>query len=227
MSAPGGESDMPPRRCPGVAALLVFPRATPGMVREHARPGVRVVAVDGGADACRAAGVRPDRIVGDLDSADPATVAHFEALGVPIERHPSAKRDTDAALALAGLRSEREIVFLGAGGGRVDHALANLHLLADAARWASVRAVDEDALTYVATPERPVALDLPEGLTLSILPWDPRCEGIQYEGLLYPLEEAVMTTGDPYGMSNVTGPPPQRVRVRSGRLLVVRPLGPS
>lgn len=206
-----------------MVALLVFPRASPALVRAHARPGVRVVAVDGGADALREAGVRPDLLVGDMDSVDPATLAHFEALGVPVERHPTAKRDTDAALALAGLRGEDEVIFVGAGGGRPDHALANLHLLVAASAWTRAWAADDDADTYVATPQRPLDLDLPEGATVSVLPWDARCEGVTYEGLLYPLRDAVMESGDPFGVSNVAGPPPQRIRVRAGRLVVIRP----
>lgn len=208
----------------GVAAVLVFPRATRRLVLDHVRPGMTVVAVDAGAEALRAAGVAPTRIVGDLDSVSGDTLGHFTRLGVPVERHPPEKRDTDAALALAGLKDHDEILFLGPGGGRVDHALANLHLLAEAATWARAWAVDEDAETHVAAPGRPVELALPAGTILSVLPFDARCEGIHYEGLQYHLEDATMTAGDPYGVSNACLAPPQRVQVRSGRLLVVRPL---
>lgn len=208
-----------------VAAVLVFPRATRRLVLDHVRPGMTVVAVDAGAEALRAAGLVPHRIVGDLDSVSGETLAHYARLGVPVERHPPEKRDTDAALALAGLEDHDEILFLGPGGGRVDHALANLHLLAMAATRARARAVDEDAEVHVATPERPVELALPAGTTLSVIPFDARCEGIRYAGLRYHLEDAVMTAGDPYGVSNECLAPPQRIQVRSGRLLVVRPLG--
>jgi thiamine pyrophosphokinase len=154
------------------------------------------------------------------------TVLWFEAMGVRIERHPERKRDTDAALALAGLKGHDEVLFLGPGGGRVDHALANLHLLVAASAWARAWAVDDDARIHVVTPERPLSLDLPAGALLSVLPWDGRCEGITYQGLRYHLEDATMTEGDPYGMSNVCEAAPQQVRVRSGRLLVVVPTGP-
>ena len=210
-----------------MVAVLVFPRASAALVRANLPPGATVVAVDAGAEALRAAGVAPQRIVGDMDSVRPQTLRHFESLGVPVERHPERKRDTDAALALAGVAAHEEVLFLGPGGGRVDHALANLHLLVAASARARARSVDEDARMWVATPGRPVELDLPPGTTLSVLPWDPRCEGVSYRGLRYHLEDAVMTTGDPYGMSNVCEEGSQRVAVRSGRLLVVQPLGPG
>ena len=207
-----------------MAAVLVFPRASPGLVRARLPAGATVVAVDAGAEACRAAGVVPDRLVGDMDSVTPGTLRFFEARGVPLERYPERKRDTDAALALAGLREHGEVLFLGPGGGRVDHALANLHLLVAASAWARAWSVDEDAEVHVATPERPVRLALPVGALLSVLPFDARCEGIGYEGLRYHLEDATMDAGDPYGVSNVCEAPLQRVGVRRGRLLVVVPL---
>lgn len=206
--------------------VLVFPRATAALVRVHVpRIGARVVAVDGGAEAMRALGRVPDLIVGDMDSVSAATLSSLEAAGARVERHEAAKRDTDAALALRHLDDCDEILFVGPGGGRLDHALANLHLLAEAAQRARVRAVDEDARTWVVTPERPLTLQLPPGKILSALPFDDLVEGITYEGLEYPLVDASMRAGDPYGVSNRTLAPPQRIRVSKGRLVVIHPLG--
>lgn len=204
--------------------VLVFPRATAALARANVPPGARVVAVDGGAEALLEAGVTPALVVGDMDSVRAGTLAALAAQGARIERHEAAKRDTDAALALRHLAGCDEVLFVGAGGGRPDHALGNLHLLASAATWARARAVDEDHNTWVATPERPVELRLPRGATLSAIPFDAEVTGITYEGLAYPLTDATMRAGDPYGISNVCAADVQRVRVRSGRLVLMRPL---
>jgi thiamine pyrophosphokinase len=207
-----------------VATVLVFPLATASLLRAHLPPGARVIAIDGGAEACAQAGVRPDVIVGDMDSVSPTTLARFEAKGVRIERHPAAKRETDGALALRHAEGDDEIVFVGAGGGRrADHAFANLHLLARAGAGARARAEDEDATTWVVTPDRPLALRLPKGALVSVLPFGGRAEGVAYRGLEWALDDAKMETGDPYGVSNVAGEPPQEIRVRSGMLLVIVP----
>lgn len=206
--------------------VLVFPRASAALVRAHVpATGARVVAADGGAEACLGAGIVPHLVVGDMDSVSPQTLLACEARGSAIERHPSAKRDSDAALALARLGGCADVLFVGAGGGRADHALANLHLLAEASLRHDARAVDEDAETWVVTPARPLTLRLPPGALLSAIPFDAQVEGITYEGLAYPLTDAVMRAGDPYGLSNVATEPTQRIRVGSGRLLVMRPLG--
>jgi thiamine pyrophosphokinase len=159
-----------------------------------------------------------------MDSVSPATLEALVREGVPLERHPTRKDDTDAALALAHARDADEVLFLGPGGGRPDHALANLHLLVAASGWARVRAIDEDGETLVVTPNHPLRLDLPAGQLVSVLPFDGRVEGITYDGLAYPLLEASMEAGAPaYGVSNVALAPPQRIRVRKGRLVVIVP----
>lgn len=210
-------------RCARVSGLtvLVFPRATPAMVRAHVPPGARMIAIDAGAEALRAVGVRPDALVGDMDSVSAQTLAEMREAAVALHEHPARKRDTDAALALRLVAPLDDVLFLGSGGGRADHALANLHLLASLDGRG--RAIDEDALTWVAAPSRPLTLDRPEGAVVSMLPFDARVEGITYEGFEYALREATMTAGDPYGVSNVCLAPPQRVRVRAGRLLVIEP----
>jgi thiamine pyrophosphokinase len=206
-----------------VKGVLVFPRASVALVRKHAIPGTRIIAVDGGADACLAADVVPMLVVGDMDSVRADTLTHLARRGARLERHPTDKRDTDAALALLHVQDCDEVLFVGAGGGRPDHALANLHLLAGVSRWAQARAVDDDMDTWVVSPERPLELREPVGAILSAVPFDALVEGITYEGLVYPLTEAAMRAGDPYGVSNVASAPQQRIRVTKGRLFVMRP----
>lgn len=204
-----------------MATCLVFPRATPALVAQHVPSGARVIAVDAGADALAAAGIRPDALVGDMDSVSASTLRAMREAGVRIHEHPARKRDSDAALALRLVPDGEDVVFIGPGGGRPDHALANLHLLAS--RDGRARAVDEDANTWVVAPERPLELARPAGTTLSMLPFDARVDGITYEGMEYALADATMHAGDPFGISNVCLAPPQRVRVRAGRLLVLEP----
>ena len=204
-------------------AVLVFPPATAQLVEAHVPSGARVIAVDAGAEACLHAGVVPEAIVGDMDSVRALTLEALHGQGARIVRHPAQKRDTDGALALQEARDADEILFLGAGGGRADHAYANLHLLWAAAGRARVRAVDEDARGWVATPRAPVELDLAPGTVVSALPLLEGCEGVTYEGLRYGLDGASMRIGDPYGMSNVAHAPRQTIRVSKGALLVIVP----
>ena len=92
----------------------------------------KVVAADGGTALARELGLRPDLIVGDLDSSPPSLVEQFQAQGVEVRRYDhDTKLETDTELALlAALEWQPDtIVLLGALGGRLDHALANVLLL--------------------------------------------------------------------------------------------------
>ncbi|MBP1757307.1 MAG: thiamine pyrophosphokinase, partial [Firmicutes bacterium] len=59
-----------------------------------------LVCADGGARHLHRLNCLPDRLVGDLDSIDPADLAWIEKNQVPIQRFPSAKDQTDAELAI-------------------------------------------------------------------------------------------------------------------------------
>ena len=61
-----------------------------------------IVAADGGWDKAVALGLRPALLVGDADSLPEDRFAEVAAQGVPIERSPTAKDESDAELALLG-----------------------------------------------------------------------------------------------------------------------------
>src|SRR5688572_1592542 len=103
------------------------------------------IAADGGARYLQALGVLPDLVVGDMDSLAPQALDALAALGVPLERHPAEKNETDLELALlrAVERGAGPITVLAALGGRPDQHHANLLLLAHARlRGHDVRLLD-------------------------------------------------------------------------------------
>lgn len=188
--------------------------------------GAFVVAADGGALLAEAWGVRPDVVVGDMDSIPATLFAGYEAAGVTVERHPRDKEETDARLALdlALRRGATEIVFLGATGRRFDHTVANVQLLRRAAEaGALARAVEEDARLVAVTPDRPFEAPLAKGAIVSVLALTDRAEGVRLEGLVYPLVDATLAATVPLGVSNAAQGGPARVACRTGVLLVVLP----
>jgi thiamine pyrophosphokinase len=196
-------------------------RAWPGWAADVAS----VVAADGGAATCTRLGLRPDLLVGDLDSIDPATVAELEAAGVPIERASVDKDETDMELAiLAALRrGATRITVLGAiGGARLDHELANISLLAlPAARATPMILLDEQArVRLVVGPER-AQLRGPIGGIVSLLPLGDGVEGVTTSGLRYPLRGEPLPFGPARGISNVRVAAEATVALRAGRLLII------
>lgn len=97
----------------------------PRVLRDEDAMADLVIAVDSGGDACVAAGVGVDVLVGDLDSITPEALSALRESGTRIDRFPSDKDVTDLALALlaAGRVGAGSVRVLGALGGRLDHEL--------------------------------------------------------------------------------------------------------
>jgi thiamine pyrophosphokinase len=185
-----------------------------------------VIAVDAGAAWIVALGVRPDALVGDLDSVDPQLVAVLEADGVAVERHPTSKdrSDTELAIAYARRRGVSEIVLIGAfGGPRIDHEIANVLLLSSAAeRLLLVRG--QTRLTAVRGGDD-LALEGLPGALVSLFALGGDALGVTTQGLEYPLRDETLLAGSSRGLSNVIAAKPASVGVRQGALLVIEQPG--
>lgn len=182
-----------------------------------------LIACDGGARHLHATGLKPDMLIGDMDSLNEAQLADYERQGIKIVRHPVNKDYTDTALALdyaLGLHPEA-IDIWGALGGRIDHALANIHLLirGKEARIPT-RLVDEFAETMIADDE--IRFVDAVGCLVSLIALSPVVEDITVDGFEYPLTHECLTMAESRGVSNVITSSPASISVGSGNLLVVR-----
>ena len=110
---PSGDA-FPPR----VLGVLAGRDLAPGALEAWLAWADRVVAADGGADLCRAAGREPDAIVGDLDSIGDAT-------GL-VRDEDQDTSDADKLLAFLDREGVREATLIGVEGDRLDHVLATL-----------------------------------------------------------------------------------------------------
>ena len=186
--------------------------------------GAMVIAADGGVDRALALGLHVDLAIGDFDSVTSAGLAAAEVAGARVERHPAAKDATDLELALdaAIALGPTRIVVVGSGGGRLDHLLGSVLLLADE-RYAAaeIDAYLGDAQVHVIRGSRALA-GVPGDL-LSLLPVHGGAEGVTTEGLEYPLRGETLAPGTSRGVSNVFASAEARITVERGCLLAVRP----
>ncbi|MCY3832329.1 MAG: thiamine diphosphokinase [Chloroflexi bacterium] len=187
----------------------------------------RVICADGGALQARALGLKPQTIIGDLDSLSPQQVADFAAAGVEILRYPPEKDETDLELALHHCRSigAKEVHILGGLGGRYDQTLANILLLAHPAfRGLRVDFVDGDQQVRLLPPGRHHVRG-GRGDTVSLIPLGAAAEGITTRGLRYRLDGEPLQLGPARGISNVMLEEEVTIVLRAGLLLLVHTLG--
>ena len=146
-----------------------------------------------------------------------------------LERHPADKDATDLELALdtALARGAARITIVGGAGGRIDHFLANVGLLASP-RFAGalVDALFGDArLAVVQGGREPFVVPGPDESIVTLLPIGGDARGITTTGLEYPLRNEGMPVGTSRGVSNVRGSGRASVGLDAGTLLVVQPFG--
>jgi thiamine pyrophosphokinase len=186
------------------------------------RPGDRLICADGGARTALSRGLKPDVVIGDLDSLDETQQAQLKAMGCRLIVYPVAKdwTDLELALKLAVEEGATEIVILGALGGRIDQELANvLLLLLPDLEDIPTRIVDERQEMFVMRGEAVITGQA--GEIVSLIPLGGDATGIVTEGLLYPLRNEPLLAGPARGISNMMTGEIARVVIKSGALLVV------
>ena len=182
-----------------------------------------VVAADAGARHATTLGLAIDQWVGDGDSLDPADQAELVARGVPMALAPTDKDESDTELSVRAAleRSPVSMVILGAHGGlRLDHALANVALLA-MADLHDLPTTILSATSRIRLVHDHAVLDGRIGDLVTLLPVGGDAHGVTTTALRYPLRDETLLDGRTRGLSNVRTATRAEVRVRDGRLLVI------
>ncbi len=178
-----------------------------------------VLCADGGALHAAALGLRPDFLIGDWDSGGK------ESGQVPCMTLPAEKDFTDlqAAVSHALSLGAEELLLCGCTGGRLDHTASNLMLLEwIAARGGRAIIVDGDNEARLLAEETLRLTNRPPYRYLSLIPLDTRVEGVTLEGVKYPLQNAALTRGDTFTVSNEPAGEEMTLTVGRGHALLIR-----
>ena len=178
-----------------------------------------LLAADGGADHLARLGLRPAAVIGDLDSISTETRAWLGEESL-IERPDQDRTDLDKALeyAFENLGVEH-VTVIAALGGRVDHELGNLGLLARLAM--GERLVFEGANLRVLAIDGEATLAAHPGETWSFWTFDPFVR-VTVVGVRWPLENAAIDLGGRPSISNEAVDDLVRVRATGGAVVVMR-----
>ncbi|NJD58624.1 MAG: thiamine diphosphokinase [Anaerolineales bacterium] len=192
------------------------------------RPSDLVIAADGGTHHCRALGILPQVIIGDLDSLKPDDVSYYHSAGTEIKQFPAHKDETDLELALwlAIERGISQVNIIGGMGARWDMTIANVMLAAHPKfSGLSISLLDGNQALHVIHGESRSTFADRVGSTLSLIPLAGDAQGITTHGLEYPLVDETLKIGSPRGVSNVIIENPAWIYLRQGTLCCCLSMG--
>jgi len=186
------------------------------------RSAALVVAADGGARHAAPLGLPLHQVVGDFDSLSAEDTDELEAAGVMIARFPTNKDATDTELALLAAldAGATEITLLCSWGGRSDHAIGTLALLAHPrCSAATVVILDEQTRTQLVRSGAELTLRGAVGRIISITPWGGDAT-VSATGVRWTLDSADLVAGSTRGISNVATATESIITVHDGAVLV-------
>jgi thiamine pyrophosphokinase len=184
-------------------------------IRPEIKAGDFVIAADAG--YAKLEGIKPDIVVGDFDSLG------YIPKDKNIVRHPEHKDDTDTMLAVKlGLeKGYKRFVILGGLGGRLDHTIANIHVLSYLTENGARGCLLGENENIIMIKNSYVSFSLETGGIFSAFAYGNAARGVRLDGFLYPLKSATLTCAFPLGVSNRFTGKKARVSVSDGCLLVI------
>lgn len=178
-----------------------------------------LLAADGGANHLARIGLRPTAVVGDFDSISPETRAWLgEECMVPRPDQDRTDLDKSLEYAFEELGVTR-LVVLAALGGRTDHDLGNLGLLARLA--IGERLVFETADQSVLAIAGEASLAATPGETWSFWTFDPAVR-VTIDGVRWPVKDAGISAATTPSISNEAIDDSVRIDARGGSVMVCR-----
>lgn len=192
------------------------------ILRRTIKKGDLIIAADGGADYVNKLFLRPDYIIGDLDSIKtlPPKSKSIQILKFPTEKD---KTDTEIAIEFALKNNASEILLFGMTSlSRIDHSVNNIFLLESLAERGVKNILFTNGGARLSAVKRDTELYKKDGNLVSLIPLTEKVENITTEGLKYKLKNEPLFRNGTRGISNVLVKSRARIRFGEGVLLVVQ-----
>ena len=185
-------------------------------------PADHIICADGGTRHALALNLIPNLVVGDMDSITMDQWQALERAGVSIELIPRDKDEIDLELALkrAIELEPKEILIVGALGGRSDQALANIALLSDPSMMSHDARIDDGVEELFFCREK-AQVHGRSGDIVSLIPWGNPVDGVQTENLKWPLKAETLYPEKTRGVSNEMIGDTAAISIKSGLLLII------
>ena len=182
-----------------------------------------IIAVDKGLEILYKCEIKPNYIIGDFDSLNENILKKY--VGIEdikiIKLNPEKDyTDTHMALKLAIELESTQITILGAIGTRIDHTLANIHILKEPLeKNIKCNILNENNNITLINNNTVILKEYPY---ISLVPLTTSVEGVTLKGFKYPLNNAKMQIGESIGVSNEQIEDEATIELKSGILIVIQ-----
>ena len=176
-----------------------------------------LIAADGGYRYCKQNNLIPDVVIGDFDS-----LGHIPDGDNIIKLNP-VKDVTDMhAAAQVGIeKGFCEFAIYGATGGRIDHTLANVQLVASLSQKGYKTSLIDGKVIITALTDGSIYFDSSCSGYISVFSHTDKCEGVTISNMKYTLENGMLTNSFSLGVSNEFIGKDSRVTVEKGTAIIV------
>lgn len=192
------------------------------LILSQAKVNDLVICADSGYSHAKLSGVKPDLVIGDLDSC-------FEEIGSDVELiRLNTDKDFTDTLVCADKAIENgcdDITILSATGGRLDHTLANLYLLDYIEKKGSRGVILSKKERIELISKGKARFSGYNGLTFSLFPFGCESAILSVRGARYGLENYELKSSLPVGVSNVFDSDNCVIEVKDGAVLIIINLG--
>lgn len=177
-----------------------------------------VICADSGYDIAAMCNITPNLLIGDFDSIS-VVPDDVEKITLPIEKDIT---DSVAAFNEGIRRGYKSFLLLGGTGGRFEHTISNISLMADASKnGITFEIVDEKHIFRCVTNSSVIIKGKPNQ-QISVFAYGDNAIGVTEKGFHYPLENYTLSPfNGALGTSNdITGEYGE-ISVKSGTLLII------
>lgn len=183
-----------------------------------------IIAVDKGLEVLDMLKIEPNYIVGDFDSINQEILNKYQNGNSQIVKLNPEKdlTDTHSSVNLAIQLKSKNIVILGGIGTRIDHTIANIHILKLAVeRKIKIKIIDErNEITLI---NKNVQIKKDENYKyISLMPLTTEVKEVSLEGFKYPLHKKTLYIGDSLGISNELIDKQAKILLKSGILICIK-----
>ena len=183
-----------------------------------------IIASDGGLKILDKLNILPNYIIGDFDSIDKEVLNKYTDSNIEIRKLNPEKdyTDTHMALKLAIELKSKDITILGAIGTRMDHTIANIHILREA--------IEKDIQCKIINNNNEIKLINKTTIIskndkykyISLIPITTTVEGVTLTGFKYSLLNDSLKVGQSIGISNEQMDNKGIIDLKSGILILIQ-----